>query len=265
MTANQGKVLNDKITATDAKVDTKANQATAITAGNGLTGGGTLQDNRTLTLGTPSQITASTTNSVIATSHTHAIDKASTTTQGIVQLNDTLVSNATDQALTAKQGKVLNDKINSLSVGGRNLLKNSSPNFTSTNYMHRFELTNAPSVGDDVVITLWGELGTDPYEDFQENWNTKHSSGVTRELMRELNGGAYTRYVDNNFCGPDGYPLECIKDLLARAGKASCTLSEQLDFIDTKRGVYCCREHVERRYFASASRFYSTGAGTTGA
>ncbi|WP_454079046.1 hypothetical protein, partial [Escherichia coli] len=33
------------------------------------------------------------------------------------------------------------------------------------------------------------------------------------------------------------------KDLLARAGKASCTLSEQLDFIDTKRGVYCCREH----------------------
>lgn len=47
---------------------------------------------------------------------------------------------------------------------------------------------------------LGDELGTDPYEDFQENWNTKHSSGVTRELMRELNGGAYTRYVDNNFC-----------------------------------------------------------------
>lgn len=72
---------------------------------------------------------------------------------------------------------------------------------------------------------LGDELGTDPYEDFQENWNTKHSSGVTRELMRELNGGAYTRYVDNNFCGPDGYPLECIKDLLARAGKASCKLN----------------------------------------
>lgn len=100
------------------------------------------------------------------------------------------------------------------------------------------------SYGADLKsFDLGDELGTDPYEDFQENWNTKHSSGVTRELMRELNGGAYTRYVDNNFCGPDGYPLECIKDLLARAGKASCTLSEQLDFIDTKRGVYCCREH----------------------
>lgn len=100
------------------------------------------------------------------------------------------------------------------------------------------------SYGADLKsFDLGDELDTDPYEDFQENWNTKHSSGVTRELMRELNGGAYTRYVDNNFCGPDGYPLECIKDLLARAGKASCTLSEQLDFIDTKRGVYCCREH----------------------
>lgn len=84
---------------------------------------------------------------------------------------------------------------------------------------------------------LGDELGTDPYEDFQENWNTKHSSGVTRELMRELNGGAYTRYVDNNFCGPDGYPLECIKDLLARAGKASCTLSNNWTLL-TLRGVY---------------------------
>ena len=111
LTANQGKVLNDKITTANADIATKANQATTITAGNGLTGGGTLQANRTLTLGTPSQITASTTNSVTATSHTHAIDKASTTVQGIVQLNDTLASTATDQALTANQGKVLNDKI----------------------------------------------------------------------------------------------------------------------------------------------------------
>ena len=89
----------------------KADKTLNLVAGNGLTGGGTLQANRTLTLGTPSQITASTTNSVTATSHTHAIDKASTTVAGIVQLNDTLASTATDQALTANQGKVLNDKI----------------------------------------------------------------------------------------------------------------------------------------------------------
>lgn len=44
-----------------------------ITAGNGLTGGGDLSANRTLTLGTPSNITNSTTNSVTTTSHTHAL------------------------------------------------------------------------------------------------------------------------------------------------------------------------------------------------
>nr|AID16712.1 orf1ab polyprotein [Bat SARS-like coronavirus] len=90
---------------------------------------------------------------------------------------------------------------------------------------------------------LGDELGTDPIEDYEQTWNTKHGSGVLRELTRELNGGAVTRYVDNNFCGPDGYPLECIKDLLARAGKSMCTLSEQLDYIESKRGVYCCRDH----------------------
>jgi hypothetical protein len=44
-----------------------------LTAGNGLTGGGDLSANRTLTLGTPSDITNSTTNSVTSTSHTHAL------------------------------------------------------------------------------------------------------------------------------------------------------------------------------------------------
>lgn len=44
-----------------------------ITAGNGMTGGGTLGADRTLTLGTPSSITNSTTNSVTTNSHTHAL------------------------------------------------------------------------------------------------------------------------------------------------------------------------------------------------
>lgn len=48
-----------------------------ITAGNGLTGGGNLTANRTLTLGTPGTITGSTTNSVSGSSHTHALTLAS--------------------------------------------------------------------------------------------------------------------------------------------------------------------------------------------
>ncbi|MGA9651865.1 hypothetical protein [Pedobacter sp.] len=50
--------------------------AKQIIAGNGLTGGGSFGVDRTITMGTPSSITQSSTNSVTSTSHTHAIDKA---------------------------------------------------------------------------------------------------------------------------------------------------------------------------------------------
>ena len=87
----------------------KADKALNLVAGDGLTGGGDLSSSRSLSLGTPSKITATTTNTAVSNTHSHEIDKASTTTQGIVQLNDSLTSSATDRALTANQGKVLND------------------------------------------------------------------------------------------------------------------------------------------------------------
>lgn len=109
--ANRTKWLNDN----------KAEKNRTITAGNGLTGGGDLSANRSLALGTPSTITATSTNSVTAESHSHVIDKASTTVAGIVQLNDTLISTSNTQALTANQGKKLQEeklaKVNSYSVG----------------------------------------------------------------------------------------------------------------------------------------------------
>ena len=82
---------------------------TRVIAGNGLTGGGDLTANRTLTLGTPGTITASTTNSVAAESHTHAIEKASTAVAGVVKLIDTLTSTSTADAATARTVKALND------------------------------------------------------------------------------------------------------------------------------------------------------------
>ena len=90
--------------------DDKANKTTTLTAGNGLSGGGTLEINRTLTLGTPSKITGSTTNSVTATSHTHEIDNASISVAGVVKLNNTLTSTSTSEAATANTVKLLNDR-----------------------------------------------------------------------------------------------------------------------------------------------------------
>ncbi len=89
--------------------DNKTAKTISLTAGVGLTGGGDLSTNRTISLGTPSQITSSSTNTSNDTTHTHAIDQANTARKGIVQLNNTLTSSSVDQALTAAQGKILQD------------------------------------------------------------------------------------------------------------------------------------------------------------
>ena len=52
---------------------TKASTGISISAGNGLSGGGTLAASRTITLGTPGTLSGSTTNAVQSTSHTHAL------------------------------------------------------------------------------------------------------------------------------------------------------------------------------------------------
>lgn len=45
-----------------------------LTAGSGLTGGGSMASNQTVSMGTPSSITSSTSNSASGTTHTHALD-----------------------------------------------------------------------------------------------------------------------------------------------------------------------------------------------
>ena len=99
-------------TTTDNSLALKANAATQISAGAGLTGGGTLAANRTIGLATPSTLSGSTTNWVGngATGHTHEIARATPTLAGVVKLVNTLDSTALDAALTAAMGKKLNDE-----------------------------------------------------------------------------------------------------------------------------------------------------------
>jgi hypothetical protein len=54
-------------------LDGKVPTGRTVTAGNGLTGGGALTADITLTIGTPGSCSTTTTNSVTSTSHTHAI------------------------------------------------------------------------------------------------------------------------------------------------------------------------------------------------
>lgn len=65
--------INGSTVWTQGNLPTPVAQATQVSAGNGLIGGGTLAANRTLTLGTPTAISGSSTNSVTTTSHTHQL------------------------------------------------------------------------------------------------------------------------------------------------------------------------------------------------
>ena len=64
---------NQNTSGNAATATTATNCSRSVLAGNGITGGGALSADRTITLGTPGSLTGSTTNAVTATSHTHAI------------------------------------------------------------------------------------------------------------------------------------------------------------------------------------------------
>mgnify|MGYP000284672689 FL=1 len=95
-------------------------KATTLTAGSGLTGGGTLGGNRVLSMGKPSKITATSTDEAVSDTHSHSIDKASTSVAGIVMLVNALNSTATDCALTAAQGKALADMVSNAATAVKN-------------------------------------------------------------------------------------------------------------------------------------------------
>ena len=88
----------------------KADKTIQLTAGAGLTGGGTLAGSRTFALGTPSKITATSTNVAVSNTHSHEIDKASPTVAGIVRTNNTLTGTSDSEALSAAMGKKLADE-----------------------------------------------------------------------------------------------------------------------------------------------------------
>ena len=97
-------------TAADSTGTQKADKTVQLTAGAGLTGGGTLAGNRTFALGTPSKITATSTNVAVSNTHSHEIDKASPTVAGIVRTNNTLTGTSDSEALSAAMGKKLADE-----------------------------------------------------------------------------------------------------------------------------------------------------------
>ena len=81
-----------------------------ITAGAGLTGGGTLAADRTISLGPPADLTETSESVAVSNTHSHKLPRASSTVRGIVRVANTLTGTATDDALSAAMGKKLADE-----------------------------------------------------------------------------------------------------------------------------------------------------------
>ncbi|WP_455020630.1 pyocin knob domain-containing protein [Neisseria elongata] len=81
-----------------------------ITAGAGLTGGGTLAANRTISLGQPADLTETSESVAVSNTHSHKLPRASSTARGIARVANTLTGTATDDALSAAMGKKLADE-----------------------------------------------------------------------------------------------------------------------------------------------------------
>lgn len=100
------------------RIDTRAPAARTVTAGNGLTGGGDLTADRTLTLGTPGTLSGSTTNAVTTASHTHAISAATDALCGVVELATNAETQAGTDATRAVTPAALASFAKSLAANG---------------------------------------------------------------------------------------------------------------------------------------------------
>ena len=150
----------------------KADKTVNIAAGNGITGGGTLAANRTITLGTPSTVSGSSTNSVTASSHTHelTITKSDVGLSNVDNTSDTNkpVSTATQNALDLKLNTSLKGTANGLAeldAGGKVPLSQISDTVLGqVEYMGTWNAsTNSPTLpttptkkGDYYVVSTGG-------------------------------------------------------------------------------------------------------------
>ena len=77
--------------------------------------------------------------------------------------------------------------VDKLQVGGRNLLRNSNINYTGNRYLTNFQLAQIPAVGEQVTVTLWGNLASD-----RQAFGVFNSYGY-RELaqLRKIKEGVY--------------------------------------------------------------------------
>lgn len=183
-----------------------------ITAGNGLSGGGSLAANRTITLGTPSPVGLSTTNSVTSTSHTHALD--SDTISEINKGQQALTNIGTLNSLTTTNKSNLVNAINEVNGNAENYIP-----FTLTRNSVTQKLLNAEKYfstytpGKYIVIDTGRTVHyMTTYEITVRQYGS--SRGSAKFLISWQDNNANFAAIDTILCSnPDLYPsVRLVKD-----------------------------------------------------
>lgn len=150
-TRDVGTSINTVAAGDDARIVNAVQNTRNIAAGNGLTGGGNLSGDRSINLGTPSDISMSSTNSVSSTSHTHNLDVNSfigTSAGTFAAGDDSRIVNATPNTRNIVAGNGLTGggtlaADRTVTLGTPSTITASSGNsVSSTSHTHAFDITS---------------------------------------------------------------------------------------------------------------------------
>lgn len=187
-----------------------ASSALVITAGSGLSGGGNLTTSRTITLGTPSTITAATTNSVSAESHSHAITLSAAdvgavpttrsitagsglTGGGVLSSNLTLNVGAGDGISVGADAIAVDSSV--IRTSGSQS-KSGTMTFTSTVFAPAYRVSSDPQLKDTM-------LDHEPVPDVDliklKSWTWKHLDVVPEQLRGKADSGVDASVVAKVF------------------------------------------------------------------
>lgn len=109
-----------------------------------------------------------------------------------------------NQAKEFLQGKIAEAKAvyDNLEFGGRNLIRKSNPSTTDNKYLHAFDITEAPAFGSDVIVSLWGDLGTE--RTVFAVYNSRGFGELAQ--LKKVSDGLYQakfKWADNTYTGPE--------------------------------------------------------------
>ena len=124
----------------------------------------------------------------------------------------------------------LSAKLNNLSVGGRNLIRDSATQVQNSNYLIQSYLMtdNLLQEGEPVTVTIWGDLGSDREAFWPFNSNAWNWLGA----MKKVTDGVYR--LSTNWQRSKNNPSN--DRLLIYCGPSSGTTASRIDRIKLERG-----------------------------